>query len=119
VFSKDERKQGTYLVDVRVQQNYVPTMFSSTVEFSIRVVSTPCSLDHHYPPGQPTMFTYVMDLKKQDKEIGLNGLKFKSDCNQAEILYNVTSDSDLPLPPFFVFKNTSKQAGFSLTVLGP
>ena len=64
------------------------------------------------------MFTYLMDLKKQDKEIGLNGLKFKSDCNQAEMLYNVTSDSDLPLPSFFVFKNTSKQAGFSLTVLG-
>lgn len=64
------------------------------------------------------MFTYVMDLKKQDEEIGLNGLKFKSDCNQAEMLYNVTSDSDLPLPSFFVCKNTSKQAGFSLTVLG-
>ena len=64
------------------------------------------------------MFTYVMDLNKQDKEIRLNGLKFKSECNQAEMLYNVTSDSDLPLPQFLVFKNTSKDSGFIVTILG-
>ena len=63
VFTKDEQKQGTYLVEVTVQQDYVPTMFSKAVVFSIQVVSTPCSLDHLYPSGQPTMFTYVMDLK--------------------------------------------------------
>ena len=118
VFTKDEQKQGTYQVEVKVQQDYVRTKFSEPVVFSIQVVSTPCSLDHLYPSGQPTMFTYVMDLKMLDKEIGLNGLKFKSDCNQAEMLYNVTSDSDLPLPSFLVFKNTSKQAGFILTILG-
>jgi hypothetical protein len=49
-------------------------MFSSSVVFSIQVISTPCSLNHNYPSGMPTMFTYVMDLKKTDKEIALNGL---------------------------------------------